>query len=81
MMASLRKDLESRIDSQVEEELLDRWKAFADGRAGLDVFSPRRRRASLPSVEWPHVLVNDALKEPEAITSSPRSRACRASTR
>lgn len=67
MIASLLKDLESRIDPQVEEELLDRWKAFADGRAGQDVFSPRRRRVSLPSVEWPHVLVNDALKEPEAM--------------
>jgi hypothetical protein len=67
MIASLLKDLESRIDPQVEEELFDRWKAFADGRAGEDVFSSRRPRVSLPSVEWPHVLVNDALKEPEAM--------------
>ena len=67
MIASFLDDLESRIDPQVEDELLGRWMAFADGRVTEDIFSPRRPRVSPPTVEWPHVLVNDALKEPEAM--------------
>ncbi|HSV99871.1 MAG TPA: hypothetical protein VLI39_06845 [Sedimentisphaerales bacterium] len=67
MIGSLLKDLERRIDPQVEEELLQQWKAFADGRPGDEVFSPKRRRASPPGVEWPHVLVNDALEDPQAM--------------
>ncbi|MEN6576449.1 MAG: hypothetical protein ABFD90_08905 [Phycisphaerales bacterium] len=67
MIASLLDDLENRIDSQVEEKLLDRWKMFADGRVTEDIFSPRRPRVSPPAVEWPHMLVNDALKEPEVM--------------
>ncbi len=67
MIASLLKDLERRIDPRVEETLLEQWKAFVDGRLDAGVFSPRRPRRMPPSVEWPHVLVNDALKEPEAM--------------
>ncbi|MEN6335409.1 MAG: hypothetical protein ABFE01_14255 [Phycisphaerales bacterium] len=67
MIASLLNDLERRIDPRVEERLLEQWKAFADGRIRDEVFSPKRPRPSPPGVEWPHVLVNDALKEPEAM--------------
>jgi hypothetical protein len=67
MIGSLLKDLERRIDPQVEEELLQQWKAFADGRPGDEVFSPKRRRASPPGIEWPHVFVNDALQDPQAM--------------
>ena len=67
MIASLLRDLEQRIDPRVEEELLEQWKAFADGWITEGLFSPRRPRPAPPSVEWPHMLVNDALKEPEAM--------------
>lgn len=67
MIASLLKDLEKRVDPRVEEELLDQWRAFADGCATDAVFSPRRPRPAPPAVEWPHVLVNDAIEEPEAM--------------
>jgi hypothetical protein len=60
-------DLERRIDPQVEEELFQQWKAFAEGRCEEPVFSPRRPAGAPPSVEWPHVLVNDALGDVEAM--------------
>ncbi|HNS21179.1 MAG TPA: hypothetical protein PKH24_11810 [Sedimentisphaerales bacterium] len=67
MIASLLEDLERRIDPRVEEALLDRWKAFADGEVTDEVFSPTRPRPAPPAVEWPHVLVNDALDDPDAM--------------
>jgi hypothetical protein len=67
MIGSLLKDLERRIDPRVEEGLLEQWKAFADGRLDDGVFSPRRPKPSPPGVQWPHVLVNDALKDREAM--------------
>jgi plasmid stabilization system protein ParE len=65
MIQALLEDLEHRIDPQVEARLLDQWKAFADGRIADGVFSPRRPAPAPASLEWPHVLVNDALQEPE----------------
>ncbi|HON93001.1 MAG TPA: hypothetical protein PKZ07_15640 [Sedimentisphaerales bacterium] len=67
MIGSLLKDLERRIDPQVEEQLLGQWKAFADGRLEKGVFSPKRPKTSPPGCEWPHVLVNDALEDPQAM--------------
>jgi hypothetical protein len=67
MIGPLLKDLERRIDPRVEEELLEQWKAFADGRLDKGFFSPRRPRPAPAGLEWPHVLVNDAMREPEAM--------------
>ncbi len=60
-------DLEQRVDPRVEEELFEQWKVFARGGFYGPVFSPRRPSCVPPSVEWPHVLVNDALGEFEAM--------------
>lgn len=60
-------DLERRIDPAVEDELLRQWKAFADGHVRQGVFSPRRPAPAPPAIEWPHVLVNDALGDVEAM--------------
>ncbi len=60
-------DLERRIDPQVEEELFEQWRTFADGRLKEGIFSPRRPSPAPPAVDWPHVLVNDALECPEAM--------------
>jgi len=60
-------DIERRIDPQVEGELFERWKVFASGRCEEPIFSPRRPSCVPPSVEWPHVLVNDALADFEAM--------------
>jgi hypothetical protein len=60
-------DLERRIDPQVEEGLFEQWRVFADGRCEEPIFSPHRPAGVPPSVEWPHVLVNDALRDVEAM--------------
>lgn len=60
-------DLERRIDPRVETELLEQWKIFARGEFRGSIFSPQRPSSALPSVEWPHVLVNDALDDFEAM--------------
>jgi len=67
MISLLLHDLEQRIDPRVEERLFDQWKMFADGRIVDEVFSPKRPRPAPASLTWPHVLVNDAIKEPEAM--------------
>jgi hypothetical protein len=67
MISQYLQDLERRIDPQVEEELFEQWRAFADGECTEEICSPKRPRPSPPSVEWPHVLVNDALEDFEAM--------------
>ncbi len=67
MIEKYLQDLERRIDPQVEADLLGQWRIFADGRYEQEIFSPRRPGPSSPSVEWPHVLVNDALEGCEAM--------------
>ena len=60
-------DLERRIDPDAEEALFEQWKAFADGQFTGELFSPRRAQSAPARVEWPHVLVNDALGDFEAM--------------
>lgn len=67
MIEKYLQDLENRIDPQVEESLWGQWRAFADGRHAEEIFSPKRPRPVPPAVEWPHVLVNDALENDEAM--------------
>jgi len=61
------RDLERRIDSQVEAKLFEQWKVFAGGEFGGPIFSPRRPAPVSPFIEWRHVLVNDALTDFEAM--------------
>jgi hypothetical protein len=67
MIEQYLQDLERRIDPEVEERLLGRWRDFADGRHGEEIFSPGRPGPAAPLIEWPHVLVNDALEDCEAM--------------
>jgi hypothetical protein len=60
-------DLERRIDPAIEGELLTQWKVFASGEFNEPIFSPFRTAQAPPSIEWPHVLVNDALTDFEAM--------------
>jgi hypothetical protein len=60
-------DLERRIDPQVEQRLFEQWEVFAGGRWKEPIFSPRRPAPVLSSVDWPHVLVDDALVDSEAM--------------
>jgi hypothetical protein len=67
MIEKYLQDLEGRIDPQVEESLFGQWRAFADGQCTEAIFSPKRPRPAPPSIEWPHVLVNDALDDFEVM--------------
>ncbi|MFC1452118.1 hypothetical protein ACFLSJ_02085 [Verrucomicrobiota bacterium] len=65
MIERYMEDLEARIEPEVEDELLCRWRAFLDGQFRDGLFVPERRQKAGPRVEWPHVLVNDAMEDPE----------------
>jgi hypothetical protein len=67
MIEKYLEDLEQRIDPQVEEDLFEQWQVFAAGGLTAGVFSPKRPGPAPPSIEWPHVLVNDALEGFEAM--------------
>jgi hypothetical protein len=58
-------DLESRIDPEEEEALLQQWVDFSYDRFDGDVFSPSREKLSPPGVEWPQISVNAALEDPD----------------
>ncbi len=56
-------DLENRIDDETEERLFSDWLGFWEGRFDGEVFSPGRRKASPPGVNWPTISVNAALDD------------------
>lgn len=56
-------DLERRIVPQEEEELLQKWINFTEGKFDGDIFSPSRSKPSPPKVEWPKVSINAALED------------------
>jgi hypothetical protein len=61
MIEKYLEDLERRIDPRVEDALWAEWKEFTDGKFSGDIFSPVRSKKSPPGIEWPKVLVNEAL--------------------
>ena len=65
MIEAYLEDLERRIDPEVEEALFEKWRAFCDGEFEGAIFSPRRQRIAPAGLEWPHVLVNEALADYE----------------
>lgn len=54
-------DLETRIDPQEENAILQAWRDFSENRFRGDIFSPRRNRPNPPAFEWPSVSINTAL--------------------
>ena len=63
MLTPYLEDLEGRLSSEVEEALLAEWRAFLAGQFKGDVFAPRRSAKAPSRLEWPRVLVNDALDD------------------
>ena len=53
-------DVEARIDPEQEDRVAAEWKDFCDLKCRDEFFSPRRIPAP-PRVEWPRVLINQAL--------------------
>jgi len=60
-------DLEARLDPMAEDHLRAQWRHFADGRFTGDIFCPARPAPIPGRVEWPSVLVNQAIADPEAM--------------
>ncbi len=60
-------DLESRIDPNVEEELIAQWRDFSELRFHGDVFRPRRRRPFPSPITWPKVSINRAQESLDAM--------------
>ena len=70
-------DLEDRIDPEIEDQLRSQWERFVQGRHPDAYFHPRRRAARPPQMpglrvgpsgpEWPHVTVNQALADQDAL--------------
>ena len=60
-------DLEDRIDPDVENVLLGEWQGFWDGDPNGGYFCPCRPKASVSSIEWPHVSCNEALESFKAM--------------
>ena len=60
-------DLESRITPEEEERLLQKWRAFCDGRSSEELFVPRRERCSEAKVEWPQISINECQKDFDAM--------------
>ena len=54
-------DLEKRLDAEVEEDVWQQWLHFTKGEFKGDIFTPRRLLQAPAKIEWPRVLVNEAL--------------------
>lgn len=67
MIDRLLADLEESINPDIENELMDDWIGFYDGRVEKGVFCPRRKECSHPKQAWPKVTVNAAIQNPEAM--------------
>lgn len=61
MIEKYLEDIENRIDVETEETLVSQWKDFIDGEFENGIFSPKRLRLSPSEIEWPQVLVNEAI--------------------
>jgi hypothetical protein len=62
---SLLSDIEERIDPEVEEDYLLQWKKFWDGENSDAIFTPERKKTSLPKIEIKGVHINDAIDDLE----------------
>lgn len=70
-------DLESRIDAEAEQTILDGWTLFAQGKldGGRTTRGIPARRPAPPRIEWPDIRVNQSLESVDAMVYS-QLRAC-----
>ncbi len=67
---SLFEDIEKRIDPDTEEDYLKQWKKFWDGESEDVIFTPERKKTSLPGIELKSVHINDAIDDLELMLCS-----------
>ncbi len=58
-------DLARRIDEAEEERVQQAWVNFLENRCTEAVFVPPGRVPKAPQVDWPKVVINDALHDPQ----------------
>lgn len=56
-------DLETRIDSEVENRLINQWISFSDGVCKQEVFRPSRPSPNPAAIAWPIISVNAAIDD------------------
>jgi hypothetical protein len=64
------RDLEDRIDESSETLLRKNWLSFADGEWKESFFRSNREEKAPSRLEWPAVMMNDALADPETMIYS-----------
>ncbi|MCX6985728.1 MAG: hypothetical protein NT118_13415, partial [Lentisphaerae bacterium] len=57
-------DLENRIDPAIEADLLAQWRRFLTEGDADQVFSPKRNPVARAKIEYPAIMVNDAINDP-----------------
>ena len=72
---TLLKDLEDRIDPEVENDYRAQWEAFLFDRFDGDVFHPERKKTAPPKVFFPKININDAIADPDIMLQSELARA------
>ena len=60
---ALLEDIERRIDPEVEEDFKAQWRSFLYGGFEGEIFTPRRKKLSPPTVAFPSVHINDAIED------------------
>lgn len=63
-------DLEDRIDETAEAQLRNNWISFADGEWKESFFRANREEKVPSRIDWPVVMINDALADPETMIYS-----------
>ena len=63
-------DLESRIDVETEEQLLNDWRSFWLGKNSGEYFEAVRRQVTPATIEWPQININDAFESLELMLIS-----------
>jgi hypothetical protein len=56
-------DLESRIDANQEDILIDHWRKFVHDEISEDLFIPKREYTAPETLEYPTILGNKAMKD------------------
>ena len=64
---ALIEDLERRIDPDTEEDFKQQWRDFLFGRFDGDIFTPKRKKITPPTVELSNIHINDAIEDYDAM--------------
>lgn len=70
MIEPFLEDLETRLQPEIEQSLLEDWQQFAAGGFTGDFFSPSRGNLFPPSITWPKIAINDTLDDFEKMILS-----------